>query len=139
MIKKLFTKVLCSVAVISNLVSVGVNAYSLAPGWYKHCQTDNYGGYSWEYVKEDGTNAVGWNYINGNWYYFDQYDCSTYTGRCWYDSNGILCGDIPNSLIEINGDAYYFDNNGRMLHDCNVYSKRGIIYHLDNNGHPVRV
>lgn len=56
---------------------------------------------SWEYIKDDGTHAEGWEYINWKWYYFDYEDGVAATG-----------------LKTIDGKDYFFDPiNCDMKHD----------------------
>lgn len=133
--KKRLLKILSGIIVASSLLCISANA--VESGWHIHCQVGE-NSYSWEYVYSDGTFASGWNYIDGDWYYFDPVDSGCYVGKCYVASDGKLGGDIPNSLITINGQNYYFDNNGRLLTNRYVYSNRGYTYWLDDNGHPIR-
>ena len=134
--KNKLIKVLAGLIIGVGLSGVEASA-SVEPGWHKHCQT-SVNGYSWEYVNPDGSFASGWKYIDGYWYYFDEFDGGCYTGNCWY-SNGELCGDIPSSYTMIDGVGYWFDNNGRLLTNTYVYSSRGVIYWLDESGYQHRV
>ena len=77
---------------------------------------------SWEYIKDDGTNAEGWEYINYKWYYFYDGDCCAATG-----------------LKTIGGKDYYFDPvNCDMKYDQYVKvgsGRMGLYYWACNDGH----
>lgn len=60
-------------------------------GWAKDA-TENH----WKYWKTDGSQATGWNLIDGWWFYFD--------------SNGIMTTDWQ----RVNGKYYYLGYNGAM-------------------------
>ena len=64
------------------------------------------------YTKPDGTYAVGWEFIDGEWYYFNR-DGYMHTG--WKQIAGIW---------------YVLDSDGKMLHDTWYQG----IYYLDSNG-----
>lgn len=60
---------------------------------------------TWSYTNDDGTFPVGWKYIDGYWYYFE---------------NGGFTRMTP---LEENGNVYYFNENGQLL--TNQYVKVG--------------
>lgn len=52
---------------------------------------------TWSYTNDDGTFPVGWKYIDGYWYYFE---------------NGGFTRMEP---LEENGKTYYFNKDGQLL------------------------
>lgn len=133
--KKKLIKSLCTLGLIVSLFSISANAAQT--GWVKHSQLSA-NEFSWEYIYSDGTPASEWQMINGDWYYFDPYGGTCYTGKCYWDANGNLAGDISRSWYNINGKTYWFDKDGKMLSDCNVCTSRAY-YHLDSNGNAIRL
>ena len=116
------------VGLVSSLVIIPANAGT----WYRH-QADSF---DYEYQYDDGTWAKGWNYIGGEWYYFDDYLGTTYYNPLceWNNTIGSYIGcDSP---ITIDGKSYYFDKEGHLLHDCFIIQGSGRFqYWLDSNGH----
>ncbi|AQR95594.1 hypothetical protein [Clostridium saccharoperbutylacetonicum] len=119
--KKSVVKIFSTLFIFCSLFSV--NAY--AGTWIKHQGDSPYtnGVYlgGWEYQNDDGTPAVGWKYINNNWYYFDSIDGCAYTG-----------------LKTINGKDYSFDPiNCDMKHDQYVKvsgGNMGVYYWANSDG-----
>lgn len=134
--KRKILKILSGAIVFGSLFNVSASA--VEPGWHKHTQVSEIS-CSWEYIYSDGTYASGWQYINGNWYYFDPYDGACYVGECYKTEDGKWAGDPTKSYHDINGERYYFDNNGALMTNTYVYSARGYTYYLDNNGHATMV
>ncbi len=65
--------------------------------WYKH--------------KDGSYTKADWEYINGNWYYFDY--------------KGYMC----TGWIVVKGKDYLLYSDGKMAHDCELYG-----YKFDSNG-----
>ena len=78
-----------------------------AKGWVK---TEN----GWEYIKEDGTKAVDWLLIDGEYYCFNENGVMR-TG--WYEENGFTyylkeSGKMATGDVEIDGKIYRFNEGG---------------------------
>ena len=73
----------------------------------------------WWYKRSDGSfTKQDFEYIEGNWYYFD-YKGYMVTGWLHLTSNNC---------------DYLFDSNGKMYHDCEAYG-----YKFDCNGHATKI
>ncbi len=88
--------------------------------WYKWWK--NWSTYDWVFINADGTNATGWQRINGKLYLFDdnglmQYGFQTYEGsRVYLRTNS--SGDQPEGSPVvgwdlIDGKWYFFDADGK--------------------------
>jgi hypothetical protein len=84
------------------------------------------------YLKEDGSMAINWLYINNNWYYMGQ-DGAMKTGWQnvndeWYylDSNGIM---KTGWVKDLNGKYYYLQANGIMAKNTKING-----YEIGNDG-----
>lgn len=80
-------------------------------GWIKN--TDD----TWSYVKDDGTNAIGWIKDNEKWYYLKPNGIMA-TGwvndnNAWYYLN--QSGDMQTGWINDNGNWYYCNESGIMV------------------------
>ena len=76
----------------------------------------------WWYT-EDNSWATGWRYINGEWYYFKDDGYMVSSPYCNFSNS--IGSYFPGTPIECNGDLYFFDKNGHMLHDCFVIQGSG--------------
>ena len=83
---------------------------ALKNSWY---YDRNYG--KTYYLKEDGTMATNWLYLNGNWYYLGQ------------------DGGIKTSWQNVNGEWYYLDSNGLMKTGW-IKDLNGKYYYIQANG-----
>jgi len=88
------------------------------------------------YLKEDGTMATNWLYINGSWYYLGQ-DGGIKTGWQnvngeWYylDSNGLM---KTGWIKDLNSKYYYLQANGVMAKNTGIDG-----YKLGNDGAWIR-
>lgn len=88
--------------------------------WYKIKYKNQYGYVSSRYVDidvEDGDNEnIGWQLINGAWYYFDE-EGKKVTG--WLDLNGTWyylkpSGAMVTGWLDLNGTWYYLKPSGAM-------------------------
>ena len=129
--KKKMVKLLSTLVLGVSLTSIPANA--METGWVKHCQISA-DRYAWEYINPDGTSASGWEYIDGYWYYFDQYDGVCYTGNCYRTADGLLAGDIEHSFYNIDGNVYWFDMDGHLITNSYTRTLRST-YYVDNNGY----
>lgn len=97
--KKLF-KTLSAVIIGLNLISIKASAGT----WEQHqwCPPDTEYLGSWGYINDDGSYAQpGWNYIDGEWYYF-----------------GGELNETLDGLQTIDGKDYYLDYSSKaMTHD----------------------
>ena len=119
--KKKMLKVLSSVLVSCGLFVIPVNAGTWKPDQGYNC---------WSYVKDDGTLATGWNYIDGNWYYFnEQIDNENFKNYCYLNHNCSWDNELGSYIGAkgecINNKTYFFDSNGHMLHDCYIIEENG--------------
>lgn len=112
--KKKMVKLLSTLVLGVSMISIPANA--MQTGWIKHCQLSA-DSYAWEYIYSDGTHASGWALIGGNWYYFDPYDGTCYTGYCYRSSDGTLYGNISASWYVIDDKCYLFDIDGHLLEE----------------------
>lgn len=118
--RKLLT-ILSSFIILLNLFATP----AFAGTWIQHQGNEGWingiylGG--WEYQNDDGSNVIGWKYINNNWYYFNNGDGCAYTG-----------------VHTINGKDYYFDPfNCDMKHDQYVkigQGRMGMYYWANSDG-----
>ena len=115
MLKKLLSLTLISTALLGTMIP--------ASAAWKQSSMNN----AWNYVKEDRTNATGWQFIDGQWYHFtnggDMETGWTYDNGAWYYlwSNGTMAS---NSWV-INGNScYYLGEDGKMVqsNDKTIYS-----------------
>jgi hypothetical protein len=88
---------------------------------WKQDQSKNY------YWLENGNKAIGWKFINGNWYNFRhdgamQVSWVQDNGNWYYLwSNGTMASD---AWLNKAGGWYYFDSTGKMIYDSTVVGKR---------------
>ena len=106
MIKKLLSLTLISSALFGTMIPASA-------AWKQNSMSQ-----SWNYEKEDGTLATGWQLIDGEWYHFtnggDMETGWIYSNGSWYYlwSNGTMA---TNSWL-INGNScYYLDEEGKMV------------------------
>ena len=130
--KKRLLKVLSAALVSCGLFTIPVNAGTWKPDQGNNC---------WSYVKDDGTLATGWNYIDGNWYYFnEQIDNENFKNYCYLNHNCSWDNELGSYIGVkgecINNNTYYFDSNGHMLHDCYIIdeSYHCVKYWLNKDG-----
>ena len=100
--KKKLLKVLSTLLISCNLfvVPASANTWVIA---HQYPGFDLNGNHicDWKYKHDDGSYAVGWEFIDDNWYYFDPTNGLAYT-----------------NLHTINGQDYFFDTfNCDMKHD----------------------
>lgn len=130
--KKSIVKVLSVLFLMVSLFSISVSADTLKVGW------NLYGKYSdktvWGYMYSDGSFATGWfQDTDGSWYYFGEEGVG-YSGTAYKDANGNWV-DTDNTSYTIDGKEYYFDNNGKLMTNTDIYQGSGHYkYHIDNNG-----
>lgn len=118
--KKKKLKTLSALAIGLSLFSIKANAGT----WEKHqyCPPGEVYLGMWHYTYSDGTFAQpGWNYIDGEWYYFDD-----------------ICFGTVDGLQTINGKDYYFDIYTKaMAHDKYVKiggGRYGAYYWANSDG-----
>ena len=72
----------------------------MGTGWIKKIYNygDGYTDVEWYYANSSGALQNKWQFINGSWYYFDEYGFYMRTGH-----------------VKINDKHYAFDTNGRMI------------------------
>ena len=75
-------------------------------------------GKKWKYMQSDGTYACdGWEYIDGEWYYFGT---DEYMSVGWIKDNGVWYylnptnGIMQRGWITVDGESYYMDSSGAM-------------------------
>ena len=105
--------------------------------WYKWWK--NWSTYDWVFLKADGTNAIGWNTINGRLYLFDdngimQHGFQTYEGRRVY-LRPVDNGDQPEGAPAIgwaliDGKWYFFDADGKGHNGW--YNSNGDWYYIED-------
>lgn len=88
------------------------NGDSIAP-----VEWQRIGNASWYYIYTDGTQAIGWAKISGNWYYFSEY------GRMFWDE-----------WISYNGSWYYVKPSGIMASNEWIIPDGTWWYHVDASG-----
>ena len=124
-------KVFSGLLIIASLFSVSASANTLHAGWNMHNQLSDRT--VWGYMYSDGSFATGWQYIDGVWYYFDGEGVG-YSGTAYKDANGGWVNTSATSYT-IDGKEYYFDNQGRLMVNTDIYmGSGGFKYHLDENG-----
>ena len=74
---------------------------------------------AWYYQDENGANKKGWQYIGYEWYYLDSETYAMTTG-----------------LREINGQKYFFNDDGSMVKDKIIIAD-GKKYYCDYDGHMI--
>lgn len=122
MVKRVL-KIFSAAIVLSGVILAPVNASE----WVRNNN-------SWQYVYDNGSKATGWELISGDWYYFDSNTNECYQNLyCSYnDKFGMY---FCNDGYDIGGERYFFDNNGKMLHDCYVSQGSGYFkYYIKDNG-----
>ncbi|MDR3596174.1 CHAP domain-containing protein [Clostridium sp.] len=112
---------------MATLIITSMHTISASAKWIEDSQ-DN-----WNWI-EDGTKAVGWKAVDGNWYYFNN-DGTMYTG--WLKDNGIWYslssgGQMNTGWKLINGKWYYFNNDGTMY--AGWLKDNGNWYNLSSSG-----
>lgn len=130
--KKHFITLVLSVVMLMSLITVPANAYN--KGW--NIYSDNVGGKTtWYYVFDDGSMAQGWQYIDGEWYYFMPQDEGgiTLVGGAYISRFGNW-KHLWDSKYIIDGRLYYFDCEGRLIRNTYVNIDGADVY-LDENGH----
>lgn len=131
-IKKNIIKLLSSLVIGIGLFSNSISAYAYNAGWNVYNKLSDRT--VWGYMYSDGTWATGWQYIDGKWYYFSA-DGIGYSGTAYRDANGNWC-NITYSSFTIGGKDYFFDNNGTLITNTDVYMGSGHFkYHINENGH----
>ena len=70
----------------------------------------------WYYVTASGAFAEGWQYVNGNWYFFEK------------NNQAYPYLMVSDCKKEISGAEYFFDANGAMRHDCWILEPEGWYY-----------
>lgn len=133
---------------------VTVNAADgVTTGWYKE-------GNNWYYRDSQGKLYYGWHDIGEKRYYFDPVNAYMYSGGWryveasgkeyyftssgdaytgWYEDTAIgekfyfKEGQYFTGWLASDGNWYYFDN-GRMMHDKDVYTINGLHYGFKENG-----
>lgn len=85
-----------------------------------------------EYIDENGDKAIGWNLIDGSYYYFDEQGIMQ-TGfleldgeKYYLDENG----KMHTGRLDLDGKSYYFDEQGHMIRDAWIENR----YYVDENG-----
>ena len=85
-----------------------------------------------EYIDENGDKAIGWNLIDGSYYYFDEQGIMQ-TGfleldgeKYYLDENG----KMHTGHLDLDGKSYYFDEQGHMIRDAWIENR----YYVDENG-----
>ena len=86
------------------------------------------------YFTEGYTYAIGWRYINGTWYFFDDTGLMK-TG--WINSNGVwyyadLSGAMQKGVIQIQGKIYLFTDSGAMETGSAIINKK--LYNFNDKG-----
>jgi glucan-binding YG repeat protein len=129
--KKNIIKTLSGILLIGTIFSTSVSANTLQVGWNKYNQLSDRT--VWGYVYSNKTMATGWCFINNEWYYFNDEGIGV-SGNAYKDANGKWI-NLNSSSFTINGKDYYFDNNGTLIRNTDIYMGSGNFkYHLDNNG-----
>ncbi|MBP3802470.1 MAG: hypothetical protein J6I76_01025 [Oribacterium sp.] len=89
-------------------------------------------GKGWTYTKPDGTEAIGWTIIDGDYHYFNENGWmyrDTYTPDGYYvDSNGVWVENITAQTQNTGSDV-----NESQIQQTNVLTKDGI-YHVHQYG-----
>lgn len=137
-----------------NYYYVGPDGVYVTNGWYyanssrivqysSIGQTEAF--YDWIYTDANGVLSTDeWEYINGNWYYFDNFYMVTYGSMVingtyyWFDSNGICLNPDGTGAFRgwtyIGNDWYYFNEDGSLLTGTDKAVINGITYYFDYNG-----
>lgn len=129
---KLLTKLILLTAIITGMTSSG--AMALSAGWYLYSKDQYTGQEYYYYIKEDGTDAVGWSFIGGYWYYFapEGEGAVTVSGMSIDADSGLVILD-RGQLI---GDRlYYFYPDGRMVANTYAVDIAGNLIWIDYNGY----
>ena len=94
-------------------------------GWHKFPYSEN----NWVYADSAGHLATGWKYINGSWYFFNEYDGRMYTGYEYTDEENGWCffsssGAWINQKIDMSvegwkqvGDYWYYAKDGELVYN----------------------
>lgn len=118
-------------------------ALTTKEGWYKKPSYSK-DFYFWGYVKADGEVATGWEKINGNWYFFDDYGMMQVGTFLAKNSNGesqLYYADMNGALDETNGWHSWTDgssknwcyvSNGKVVTGNKIID--GTSYYFDQSG-----
>lgn len=80
--------------------------------------------------------AQGWQFIDGDWYYFAPQDDGgvTLVGGAYISRFGNW-KHLWDSKFVIDGRIYFFSYEGKLIRDANV-NLDGVDFYIDENGHP---
>lgn len=124
--KKTVIKILSTILVSCSLFAIPASANT----WYP--LKDGYGNTStWFLVDNNNIPITGWYQENNEWYYLDGNGIAYNSPKCYYDYSANVYVNPLELLID--GKYYYFDNNGRMIHDDNILTGIGA-KRIDSNG-----
>jgi len=99
-----------------------------------------YGGYdNYHFRSEDGNDASGWQYINGNWYFFNpnRNNCAiksawAFINNKWYYFNDYCV--MQTGWLRINGEYYFLHATGEMATKWVQMGPGGYWYYFDETG-----
>lgn len=106
MLKKILSMTLISTALLGTMIPASA-------AWKQNDRSN-----LWNYELSNGSNATGWQYIDGSWYHFtsggDMETGWIYDNGAWYYlwSNGTMA---TNSWVVNGNSCYYLDNEGKMV------------------------
>lgn len=96
-----------------------------------------YGNYdSYRFRNEEGNDAIGWQLVNGSWYYFNPDNGNRAIQSAWALNNGRwyffneYCV-MQTGWIKLNGEWYYLDSSGAMATGWICTGPSGPWYYLD--------
>ena len=98
----------------------------------------------WLYVGKTSGKSIGWQKIDGWWYYFDKKTGIMKTGLnkigdnlCYMDANGKM---VSSSWVEVKGTNYYFDKDGKAVDGWQTIDKNTYYFvnHIPQTGMAVK-
>lgn len=128
--KKQILTIILSIFLLTSLIKVPANAYN--KGW--NVYSDGLPT-TWFYIFDDGSMAYGWQFIDGEWYYFEQkgdYGVTLVGGA--YISRFGNWKHFWDSGFYIDNRLYYFDEGGRLIRNTTANISGADVY-IDENGH----